>query len=897
MATKFADIRDLPSGARFYLGDLHVHSFEGSHDVKDAAATPEALVDQAVNDGISVLAITDHNSIRNSQRSVDYGRSKYPGALLVLGGIEVTTAHGHLLVYFSPDRIEDLVKFFGRINITQTSESDSHTTMSMADVATEALRLGGICIAAHIDQKAGFEGSHAGYPNWKKDIVTHPGILGVELLDPAKLCWYSEEDEGTPEGAERKRLLAQRAQAPGAAARATFAHIQNSDAHSLASFATAHAKRTMTRIKMDQLSFEGFRTALADPAARVRADVDVPSAVPVVVGLHVQGGFLDMQKFRLSENLTCFIGGRGTGKSTAIKCLAYGLGLETDLAQFDNCPDSVVVYCRDGQGVTYRYERMRGSGAPRVQAYDKANGQVIDATADAFRVEFYGQGDLQRVAADPLSRPDLLQQFLDRHTPLSDLETREEELVLLLGENGSGLRPLEIAEAGRAAKMEIVKDCDTKLKVAEEGQLKEIASTQSALGAEKALCQTVETFAKDYRAGLSLRVLQRDFDGAVRLAGQLTERPESLAAIADLRSAVESANAVLREHEVQINQSLQRTAGLLTEALAVLAAIHRDLDSTLDSKVAQLQKAGLSGSVAELQRIIETRGRAVRDIARLDERTSDLTRLRSERRAYQDELSVVREEKARRRKAYIKRINQHLARSIDDYTVVVVYDESGLVESFHSFLRSTMQGSYLPDESSRRLALAITPSRLADLIQSNDLTELAATGGLGVDWARRLIDRCGRLEVLHSLQTIDKPPSPSIRVLTRAAPSREIPVNQLSDGQRHTILLTIAMLAESEMPLVIDQPEDDLDNAFVFSSIVRMLRHVKERRQIIVVTHNANIAVLGDAEQIFPMQRIVDRGSALDVGSIDGERTKAAVQSILEGGQLAFLRRKEIYGH
>ena len=78
---------------------------------------------------------------------------------------------------------------------------------------------------------------------------------------------------------------------------------------------------------------------------------------------------------------------------------------------------------------------------------------------------------------------------------------------------------------------------------------------------------------------------------------------------------------------------------------------------------------------------------------------------------------------------------------------------------------------------------------------------------------------------------------------------------QLSDGQRHTILLTIAMLAESNVPLVIDQPEDDLDNAFIFSSIVTTLRAIKEKRQVILVTHNANIAVLGDSELILPMCR------------------------------------------
>ena len=142
-----------------------------------------------------------------------------------------------------------------------------------------------------------------------------------------------------------------------------------------------------------------------------------------------------------------------------------------------------------------------------------------------------------------------------------------------------------------------------------------------------------------------------------------------------------------------------------------------------------------------------------------------------------------------------------------------------------------------------------------------------------------------------------KQPKPVITVLTKSTPPKEIPVHQLSDGQRHTILLTIAMLAESNVPLVIDQPEDDLDNAFIFSSIVTTLRAIKEKRQVILVTHNANIAVLGDSELILPMYRENDCGKTKERGAIDTDTTKQSVLNILEGGPDAFLRRKEMYNH
>jgi ABC-type cobalamin/Fe3+-siderophores transport system ATPase subunit len=120
-------------------------------------------------------------------------------------------------------------------------------------------------------------------------------------------------------------------------------------------------------------------------------------------------------------------------------------------------------------------------------------------------------------------------------------------------------------------------------------------------------------------------------------------------------------------------------------------------------------------------------------------------------------------------------------------------------------------------------------------------------------------------------------------------------VSQLSDGQRHTILLTVAMLSESYVPLVIDQPEDDLDNAFISSTVVSVLREVKQRRQVIAVTHNANIAVLGDSELLFPMERRGTTATCVDQGSIDRLETREQVQKVLEGGRAAFVRRAELY--
>ncbi len=105
------------------------------------------------------------------------------------------------------------------------------------------------------------------------------------------------------------------------------------------------------------------------------------------------------------------------------------------------------------------------------------------------------------------------------------------------------------------------------------------------------------------------------------------------------------------------------------------------------------------------------------------------------------------------------------------------------------------------------------------------------------------------------------------------------------------------LLLENSDPLLMDQPEDNLDNAFIADRIVTELRDAKSRRQFLFATHNANIPVFGDAEWIGVFTAEENRGClGLEAqGSIDVPAIRAQVASILEGGREAFIQRKEKY--
>ena len=112
--------------------------------------------------------------------------------------------------------------------------------------------------------------------------------------------------------------------------------------------------------------------------------------------------------------------------------------------------------------------------------------------------------------------------------------------------------------------------------------------------------------------------------------------------------------------------------------------------------------------------------------------------------------------------------------------------------------------------------------------------------------------------------------------------------------QRASALLLYVLSQRQNDVIIIDQPEDDLDNQTIYDDVIKLLREMKPHAQFIFATHNANFPVLGDAEQVHACQ-YQDEKVATRSGSIDARPVQDAIINIMEGGQEAFNRRKEVY--
>jgi len=117
-----------------------------------------------------------------------------------------------------------------------------------------------------------------------------------------------------------------------------------------------------------------------------------------------------------------------------------------------------------------------------------------------------------------------------------------------------------------------------------------------------------------------------------------------------------------------------------------------------------------------------------------------------------------------------------------------------------------------------------------------------------------------------------------------------------SAGQKTTAVLTF-ILSQGKLPLLLDQPEDDLDNRLVCDLIVEKIKKIKNHRQIIVITHNANIPVIGDAEYIVSMDSSSRYLKVHSEGMLENKDVKTEICEIMEGGEDAFKLRAERYGN
>lgn len=862
-------------GAHWIRAALQVNpfSYEGRNAPKnhfvDEDAYNVALLDECEALDIKMIGITDHWCADSSAGLIQAAARR---GIVALPGFEANSSEGiHILVLFDADTAFATINAaIGRCGADPGCDNGT-TGESFAIIMERMTAAGALPIPAHTNTgPAGLLTTRSGQP--LATMISHDDLHAIGISPAVEAA---RDQQAVVDGTgifERVHPLAV---------------IHADDVMGPRQLRTVGAS---SWFKVSSLSLESLKLAVRTPQTRVSLEDPAGKPRPSIKGVSWVGGYLDGVTVPVSEDLTALIGGRGAGKSTVIESIRYALDIQPISKQMVKDHQSMVDHVLNA-GTIVRVEVE--SVTPTIQRFvverevphppvvlDASGARTKQTPADTVGpVEVFGQHELAELASDSGSIAALVRRFDGSESEDSGFAAVRTKLQ----QNREDLKRAEDAKSVLEADLERAERLEEQVSHYEKTDVPAKLAGQQRLSEDEAVFK----------------------EGSTRLSSARRAHSTYLQSseVADLQAAldnVDGAPQTARLERVGIALAgLHRTlADLGAQATAALDAAEKEIaearnewhDATIEEKTSygkvlrELTEKGL-----EPAKFVTTKDELAKLKASKPRLTAQEDKITSLLKARDELLSELRKHETS--------ATEHLhaaVRTANEATGgVVVVRPTPATDRDHviDVIKKHVSGPRTQITAAVQAA-GFSPRGLADAIRggTNELAKLEIKGvqatnliGAGEELARKLeelfvglgVEVLLRVDDVAGLRTMD----------------------QLSKGQRATALLLL-LLGASEAPLIIDQPEDDLDNNFVYKGVVKNLRALKGKRQILASTHNANVPVLGDAELIVALESDGTHGKPAEggVGSLDDRTIRALAENILEGGPAAFNARHHLYG-
>lgn len=854
----------------------------GDHGLTEADYN-QAILQKCLVLEIKVVGLADHGSVA----SVDALRKVLqPHGIVVFPGFEIASNDKtHYVCLFPEDTtVQQLERYLGNLKLHDPSDGIRPSRMSSEELIEEIDRLGGFIYAAHCTQDSGL------LKNRLNHVWKHPKLRAAQI--PGSI----EDLAGVESDFYRKVFLNKvdnyRRERPVAAINAKDV-AQPDDLNLLGASCF---------IKMTRPTFAAFKVAFLDPGSRIRLNSQqARSPIGKIVSMKVTGGYLDGVQVDFSDHLNTVIGGRGTGKSTLLECLRFALDLppKGKIARklhqeiiTENLGRStgrveltVVSSALNGR----HYVVSRRHGEPPIVRDMDGKVSTLHPRNLLPGIDIYGQNEIYELAQDETSRLQLMDRFLPQDR---DYESNSNDVHKRLKENQQELSKSLTDLDELNAEIESLPRLEEQLQGFDELGIKEKLAKTSLLAREREIAKTATEGVQSFRAALSdMRGRLPDLDF---INDQALEGLPDAAQLLAMRTTLDELKKGFVDHLDAMQAIVDDKAGQFTTQHGAWQQAIQEQDGELEKALRTLPAAaGKSGQevgaayqklMGEIERIRPMKSRAPTHESQRDA-------LRQARRNMLAELSDLRGKRIQALQTAARKLNKQLEGKLKVEIVP---------EADRTPLKTFLLECKLDGVGEKRLAFVedvetISPMSLVQSIQNG-------AADVQIDWgvtpmvaealARLNSSQLMELEALELQHRVDI----SLNVAHGQAEPVFRPLNKLSTGQQCTAILHMLLL-ENVDPLLMDQPEDNLDNAFIADRIVAELRKAKTSRQFLFATHNANLPVFGDAEWIGVFTATENQGNlGLEAqGSIDVPLIRDQVARILEGGRDAFVQRKEKY--
>lgn len=915
-------------GSRWWKFDFHTHT-PASTDTpwakQNLALSAEDWLLKYMAAGIDCVAVTDHNSgawidklksaYDRMKRLTEDGNPPHGFRELTLfPGVEISVNGGfHLLAIFDPSATtRTITDLLAAVRYQATDgDSDGVTRESPVHVVQAVLDAGGIPIPAHSDQDKGLLRVNPGTQECVLDANTVRQVMGEE--DLLAIEWV----DGTlpPPACVQKEVEG-------------LARILGSDCHSFQGNAVPGSGYTW--VKMASPTLEGLRLALLDGNGVSVRRSDEGKFEPFQTPAHFVTG-IEIESARFMGNGTpehlffspyynALIGGRGTGKSTIVHAIRLAYRRDEELRRLGEKTEpnrqfasfTEPVRGRDGNGALrdnteIRIEVMRDGALHRLRWRRDGQGTVVEertedgkwrasasqaVTAERFPVRLFSQGQIAAMAGE--SRQALID-VIDEAAEVGDLHRGFGEAKRTYFSQRARLRELDGRLEGRPELERKLADLNRKLETLTQSHHAEVL--------------------KAHQQGLRQR---REVDTTLEQLQTTPGRIESLAQDLLLDDWPEGTfDPVNDQDAIAWKAEAERVLGEAREALAKAAQALAEKVQTLsaDPRLAQWQQR-VAQAQADYQRLQATLaeqgvtdpqafGRLMQERQQLEGQLKQLDQLQQDREQLESENRALWERALSTRKVITDTRQRFVTDTLGTNRFVQMevvgfgFEARSIERSLRELLEcqdDRFETDILRVEDGEPagglafdLAVARDNDREVALEQAKQrlIDRDSAFGGRFRNYLERKVERA---EFADHIRCWFPEDDLRIEYSRKGDGSDWSPITQGSQGQRSAALLAF-LLAFGDEPLVLDQPEDDLDNHLIYELIVRQIRENKLRRQLIIVTHNPNVVVNGDAEMVHAFDFRGGQCRVAEHGALQEKSVREEVCRVMEGGREAFSRR------
>lgn len=918
-------------GARWYKCDFHLHT-PASHCFKDKTVTPEQWINRVKELHLNCVAITDHNTGEWIDKVKPIAQAE---GIVVFPGVEITcdTSKIHLLILFDTDKGTQYVNdFLIRCGIDRVdfAKSEAHSMKTVLEIAEIANADNALVIPAHIDEYNGL-GTCA-----SKDAIEK--LFDLEYINAVQFVHKEFLQSGitVPGNEELKALINQYYNNPrleigydaikkgyDSIVKAKQNHISlltfsdNPDLEEPSKHGLSGIGNAYSWIKMDENpDIEGLRQAFmfSDRNANSFEYEAVPYSEPSlwIKSIAIQNTTITKKdnvfRIEFSPSLTTIIGGRGSGKSSILRFLrgvfdrnADINGLEEILEEqrnfFKLCDNDgigvlkedskiIVEFVRDE--ILYRITFVKRERERTIEKYNPET-KGFELVTDEFFIDFfefeqYSQKQIFALA----QKPNELRNRIDSAIPeIAGIQEERLQIESDFNQKVATRKALAQSIVAKSKLMTEIKDLENKIQLLQQSGISELLKNNQSLkrqyNALKAFFQKLRDFQTELTKSVEL------YDILPAFKDELFDEPYRNEIRNVLDGLIESIT-----HQKEVQQQILASIELaITKGKDAIgkSQFWADLKSNqelFNTKKNELETKGVTdlSDFAKYTTLIEQKQKELseisqkeRELTRVDEEINNLLALSLQKRKLitdkrSDFISSFNSEKIKisiklfgDKKDFVYRLRLILQRQAGfDKGIDVLVNKifSGLdvennLKSVKNILLDIYKDSYVGNEFD---------GHFINLIKG--LTQ----------------EQINNIELLY--------PEDEIEMTYKNASGHFKPLSVASAGQKTTAILTF-ILSFGTAPLVLDQPEDDLDNHLVYSLIVDKIKEIKQRRQVIVVTHNANIPVNGDAEYIISMSSDTHNLKIQAEGTIERENVKQEICEVMEGGIDAFRTRARRY--